>query len=112
MRASLLQTRICVHHSGDDVGALCAVREGDSEGVYLVRGSVLSLLFVEPNTRDRLKKPDGPDPRYAPGNVGLQDIARILTLERKLDQVESCYSDIPNSEMLCFPIVRVEIRGQ
>jgi hypothetical protein len=33
-----------------------------------VRGSVLSLSFVDPNKRDRPKKPDGPDPRHAPQN--------------------------------------------
>jgi hypothetical protein len=32
------------------------------------RGSVLSLSFVEPNKRDRPKKPDEPAPRHAPGN--------------------------------------------
>src|SRR5437899_12978603 len=34
--------------------------ESDSESVYLVRGSVLSLWFVEPNKRDRPTRPDGP----------------------------------------------------
>ena len=52
--------------------------KGDSEAVYLVRGSVLSLSFVEPNIRDRPKKPDGPDPRHAPRNVGLQDLTPFL----------------------------------
>ena len=41
---------------------------GDSEAVYLVRGSVLSLSFVEPHTRDRPKTPDEPAPRDAPRN--------------------------------------------
>jgi hypothetical protein len=36
--------------------------ESDSESAYLVRRSVLSLSFVEPNKRDE------PDPRHAPGN--------------------------------------------
>ena len=45
--------------------------------VYLVRESVLSLLFVEPNKPDRLDEPDRPDrpnrpdepnPRHAPQN--------------------------------------------
>jgi hypothetical protein len=31
-----------------------------------MRGSVLSLSFMEPNNRDRPKKPDRPDPRNAP----------------------------------------------
>ena len=34
-----------------------------------VGGSVLSLSFVEPNKRDRPKKPDEPDPRHALRNV-------------------------------------------
>ena len=42
---------------------LMARGEGDSEAVYLVHGSVLSLSFVEPNKPDR---PDRPDPRHAP----------------------------------------------
>jgi len=53
--------------------------EGDSEAVYLVRGSVLSLSFVEPNKRvrpekpDKQDRPDEPAPRQAPWDVGLQD---------------------------------------
>jgi hypothetical protein len=43
----------------------CVVRKGDSEAVYRMRESVLSLSFVEPNKRDRPKKPDEPDPRHA-----------------------------------------------
>ena len=42
--------------------------EGDSEAVYLERGAGWSRSFVEPNKRDRPKKPDEPDPRHAPGN--------------------------------------------
>lgn len=38
------------------------------EAVYLVRGSVWVLPFVEPVKRDRPKKPDGPDPRHTLGN--------------------------------------------
>jgi len=33
--------------------------DGDSRAVYLVRGSILSFLFVKPHKRDR------PDPRHA-----------------------------------------------
>jgi hypothetical protein len=40
--------------------------KGMDQGVYLVRGSVLSLWFVKPNKRDRPKKPAEPDPRHAP----------------------------------------------
>jgi len=36
--------------------------------VYLVRGSVLSLSFVEPHTRDRPKRLDEQTPRHAPRN--------------------------------------------
>ena len=36
--------------------------------IWLVRGSVTSLWFVGPNKRDRLKKPDRPDPRHAVRN--------------------------------------------
>lgn len=46
--------------------------EGDSEAVYLVRGAVLSLSFVELHTRDRPKKPDEPVPRHAPRNGSWQ----------------------------------------
>ena len=67
--ASLLQSRRRIHHSGDGVGAVCEVGGGGSEAVYPVRGSGLSLWFVEPNKRDRLKKPDEPDPRHAPQHV-------------------------------------------
>jgi len=49
------------------------VRRGRFMAVYLARGSVLSLSFVEPNKRERPKKPDEPAPRHAPRNVGLQD---------------------------------------
>jgi hypothetical protein len=45
--------------------------DGEFLAVYLVRGSVLSLSFVEPKKRDRPKKPDEPAPRHMPGN-GLQ----------------------------------------
>ena len=43
--------------------------EGDSEAVYLMRGSVLSLVFIEPNKPERLDEPDRPNrpaPRHAP----------------------------------------------
>ena len=40
--------------------------DDDSRAVYLVRGSVLSFLFVKPNKRDRPDRPDKPDPRHAP----------------------------------------------
>jgi len=40
--------------------------KGMDQGVYLVRGFVLSLWFVKPNKRDRPKKPAEPDPRHAP----------------------------------------------
>jgi hypothetical protein len=43
-----------------------------------VRGSGLSLSFVESHKRDRPKKPDEPDLRHAPRNVGLQDLTLIL----------------------------------
>ena len=33
-----------------------------------MRGSVLSLSFVEPLNREKPKKPDAPDPRHAPRN--------------------------------------------
>jgi hypothetical protein len=49
---------------------------GDSETVYLVHGSVLSLLFVEPNKLDRPGKPDEPAPRHAP-----QKGFRLVTCE-------------------------------
>ena len=45
---------------------LSRASNGDSRTVYLVRGSVLSLSFVEPNKRNSPKKPDEPDPRPAP----------------------------------------------
>ena len=45
--------------------------------VYLKRGSVLSLSFVEPNQRDRPKKPEESDPRHAPRNIDLQDLPRF-----------------------------------
>ena len=64
---NLLQSQRRIHHSVENVGARCE-GEGDSEAVYLVGGSVLSLWFVEPNKRDRPKKPDGPAPRHAPRN--------------------------------------------
>ena len=40
--------------------------DDDSRAVYLVRGSILSFLFVKPNKRDRPDRPDKPDPRHAP----------------------------------------------
>jgi hypothetical protein len=46
--------------------------DGEFLAVYLVRGSVLSLSFVEPHKRDRPRKSDEPDPRHAPGNVGCK----------------------------------------
>jgi hypothetical protein len=49
------------------VHRMCVVR-GNSEAVYLVRGSALFLWFVEPHKRDRPKKPDEPDPYHAPRN--------------------------------------------
>jgi len=52
-------------HSADTAGG---VGRCDSKAVYLVRGSVVSLSFVEPNKRDRPRKPDEPAPRHAPGN--------------------------------------------
>jgi hypothetical protein len=42
--------------------------DANSGLVYLMRRSVLSLSFVEPNKRDRPMRPDEPDPRHAPGN--------------------------------------------
>ncbi len=63
----------------------CVVRKGDSEAVYLVRESVLSLSFVEPNTRDR---PDEPDPRHALQNGSghilflLATYAEVIMLAR------------------------------
>jgi hypothetical protein len=60
---------------------------GDSEAVYLVRGSVLSLSFVEPNRRDRPKKPDAPAPRHAPGTVAdsiLPSLVLVLTVLHSL----------------------------
>jgi hypothetical protein len=45
--------------------------EGDSEAVYLVRGPVLSLMFVKPNKRDKLDTTEGshePAPHQAPRN--------------------------------------------
>jgi hypothetical protein len=53
--------------------------------VYLVRGSVLSLSFVEPHKRERPKKPDEPAPRHAPRNVGLQDLVLIPRISRWSD---------------------------
>jgi hypothetical protein len=42
--------------------------QGFPEAVYLVDGSVLSLSFVEPHTRDRPRMPDEPAPRDTPKN--------------------------------------------
>jgi len=42
--------------------------DGEFLAVYLVRGSVLSLSFVEPNKPDRPTRPDEPTPRHAPRN--------------------------------------------
>jgi hypothetical protein len=53
--ASLLQNRGHIHHSGDGVGAVCEGKGGGSEAVYLVRGSVLSLWFLEPTMRQTRK---------------------------------------------------------
>jgi len=39
--------------------------KGMDQGVYLVRGSVLSLWFVKRNKRDRPKKPAERDPFHA-----------------------------------------------
>ena len=72
-----------VYHSGGDGTAVCEVR-GDSETVYLVRGSGLSRPFVKPNKpekpdrRDEPERPDEPAPRHAPRNVGLQNLTIIL----------------------------------
>jgi hypothetical protein len=41
---------------------------GDSETGYLVRGSVLSLSFVEPNKPNKPDRPDKPAPCHAPRN--------------------------------------------
>ena len=43
-----------------------------------IDGAVLSLSFVEPYKRDIPKKPNGPDLRHAPQNVGLQDLTLIF----------------------------------
>jgi hypothetical protein len=40
-------------------------RRGQARRVYLVRGFVLFIVFVEPN---KPKKRDEPDPRHAPRN--------------------------------------------
>jgi len=51
-----------VRGSNDDGRLVEALgRVGDSEAVYLVRKSVLSLSFVEPHKRDKPNKPDRPD---------------------------------------------------
>lgn len=42
----------------------CGVR-GNSEAIYLVRGSVWSISFLEPNKPDRPERPNEPDPRPA-----------------------------------------------
>jgi hypothetical protein len=42
-----------IERRGPSLGSL-GVGEGDSEAVYLVRGSVLSLSFVEPTKRDQM----------------------------------------------------------
>jgi len=42
--------------------------DGEFLALYLVRGSVLSLSFVEPHKRDRPRKSDEPDPCHAPRN--------------------------------------------
>ena len=47
-----------------------SVRGDNLEAVYMVRGSVLFLSFIEPNTRDRPTKFDRPVPHDAPRNVG------------------------------------------
>ncbi len=76
---------------GDDccfVGVLC--RGGDSEAVYLVRGSVLLISSPKqdqpekPDRRDRPEISDGPDPRHAPRNVGLLDLRWPSFLFRRL----------------------------
>ncbi len=56
---------------------VCEVR-GDSETVYLVRGSVPSLSFVKPNKPEKPDRRDEPAPRHAPRNVGLQNLTIIL----------------------------------
>src|SRR5712692_4022349 len=53
--------------------------EGDSEAVYLVRGSVLSLSFVEPNKPDR---PDKPNPPHAPRTLRLHDVPRFRRIRQ------------------------------
>lgn len=45
--------------------------EGNSEAVSLMRGSVLSLLFVELHKQDRPKKPEEPDLRHAPATCRI-----------------------------------------
>lgn len=51
---------------------------GDSEAVYLVGGSGLSLSFVESNKREGPKKPNEPAPRYSPRDVGLKGLTLIF----------------------------------
>jgi hypothetical protein len=40
--------------------------DGEFRAAYLVRGTVLSLSFVEPNKWDRPNRRDEPAPRHAP----------------------------------------------
>jgi len=52
--------------------------EGDSAAVYLVCGPVLSLMFVKPNKRDNLDRPERlnePAPHHALRNGWLQDLS-------------------------------------
>ncbi len=55
------------------VWELCVRWGGGSGAVCLVRGSGWSRPFVEPNTRERLIKPDAPAPRHSPRNGGWRD---------------------------------------
>src|SRR5687767_6266292 len=69
----------------------CSKKQVGHRLVYLVRGSVLSLSFVEPHTGDKPKKPnksDEPDPRHAPRNVGLQDLTPLLRYFNLRDRAE------------------------
>ena len=52
--------------------------EGDSEAIYLMRGSVLSLSFVEPHKQDRPEKPEEPAPRHSFHLLLISGSARLL----------------------------------
>jgi hypothetical protein len=69
------------------------VGEGDSEAVYLERGSALSLSFVELNKRDRPRKQAEPDPRHAPGAVAESILPSTVLFPSVLHSLRSLCLD-------------------